>query len=133
MTRLIDADALKAEWYRMNDIDENDRGVRFMGYTEITRWIDSASTIEPDGDLISRQDAIDAVCEKCQFKCTISCDNIDALKSLPSAPDSRQRGEWVLKENVFGVAYCSNCDYELHTNNTPFCPNCGADMRGENK
>ena len=41
-----------------------------------------------------------------------------------------QRGEWIYRENVFGVAYCSNCGYELHTNDTPFCPSCGADMRG---
>ena len=41
----------------------------------------------------------------------------------------RKRGRWTLKENVFGVAYCSECDYELHTNDTNFCPNCGADMR----
>lgn len=45
--RLIDADALKAKWYEINDIDENDRGARFVGYTEIARLIDEAPTIEP--------------------------------------------------------------------------------------
>ena len=40
-----------------------------------------------------------------------------------------KRGEWVLKDGIYGVAYCSECDYELHTNNTNYCPNCGADMR----
>ncbi len=45
--RLIDADALKAKWYEINDIDETDRGVRFVGYNEIARFIDHAPTIEP--------------------------------------------------------------------------------------
>ena len=43
----------------------------------------------------------------------------------------RIKGRWVEKPHVHGVAYCSLCDYELHTNDTNFCPNCGADMRGE--
>ena len=83
-------------------------------------------------DLISRQGAIAYFFRPYSNEELYS--NIDiekALNALPSASDSRQRGEWVLKENVFGVAYCSNCDYELHTNNTPFCPNCGAYMRKE--
>lgn len=45
--RLIDADALKAKWYEINDIDETDRGARFVGYNEIARFIDHAPTIEP--------------------------------------------------------------------------------------
>ena len=50
---------------------------------------------------------------------------------LPSAQPERIRGRWIEKPHVHGVAYCSLCDYELHTNDTNFCPNCGADMRGE--
>ena len=51
MTRLIDANALIEEWYRINDIDENDRGARFVGYTEIARLIDNAPTV----DVVSRE------------------------------------------------------------------------------
>ena len=40
----------------------------------------------------------------------------------------RKTGRWILKPNIYGVAYCSECDYELHTNNTNYCPNCGARM-----
>jgi hypothetical protein len=53
------------------------------------------------------------------------------LRKLPSAQPERPKGKWVEKPHVYGVAYCSLCDYELHTNDTNFCPNCGADMRGE--
>ena len=37
-------------------------------------------------------------------------------------------GHWVNKPNIYGVVYCSECDYELHINNTNYCPNCGAKM-----
>ena len=48
---------------------------------------------------------------------------------LPSAQPERKTGRWIEKPHVHGVAYCSLCDYELHTNDTNFCPKCGADMR----
>ena len=51
----------------------------------------------------------------------------------PSAQPELIRGRWIEKPHVHGVAYCSLCDYELHTNDTNFCPNCGAKMEvGEN-
>ena len=40
-----------------------------------------------------------------------------------------RKGHWVTKPHVFGIAYCSECDFELRINNTNFCPNCGADMQ----
>lgn len=46
--RLIDAEALKAKWYKINDIDETDRGARFVGYAEIARLIDQAPTVSAD-------------------------------------------------------------------------------------
>lgn len=56
---------------------------------------------------------------------------ISHLSTMLSAQPERKKGKWLLRPNIYGVAYCSECDYELHTNNTNFCPNCGADMRGE--
>ena len=46
--RLIDADALIQEWYRVNNIDEDDRGARFIGYTEIPRFIANAPTVSAE-------------------------------------------------------------------------------------
>ena len=44
--RLIDADELKAMWYEINNITEEDRGARFVGYQEIGRLIDNAPTVD---------------------------------------------------------------------------------------
>ena len=52
----------------------------------------------------------------------------ELINGVPSAQPERIRGRWIEKPHVHGVAYCSLCDYELHTNDTNFCPNCGAKM-----
>lgn len=52
--RRIDADALKAEWYRLNGINEEDCGARFVGYQEIARLIDHAPTVSADA--VSREE-----------------------------------------------------------------------------
>ena len=44
-----------------------------------------------------------------------------------------RHGKWTHKPDVYGVVYCSECNYELHANSTSFCPNCGARMDGERK
>lgn len=91
-------------------------------------------------DFISRQAAIDAVRKFydaiLDFESdghTVADSFEDIINALPSAQPERIRGRWIEKPHVHGVAYCSLCDYELHTNDTNFCPNCGAKMKvGEN-
>lgn len=87
-------------------------------------------------DTISRQDAIDAWWHdevffgnqrenmtKGQWLDYIA----DVIESLPSA--DRPKGEWISGDIGFK---CSNCGYGVKPwNNTPFCPSCGADMRGD--
>ena len=88
-------------------------------------------------DLISRQAAIDAI---------NSIDNLDAkarggiyfkLMGLPSAQPERKRGCWVgIDDEPCDVYECDQCGTTYDTvDNTwdlpYFCPNCGADMRGE--
>ena len=53
------------------------------------------------------------------------------IMDLPSADVVPVRhGKWTHKPDVYGVVYCSECNYELHANSTSFCPNCGARMDG---
>lgn len=54
----------------------------------------------------------------------IHTSDIDAMPTI----EQPQTAHWVQKPNIYGVAYCSRCDYELHTNDTNYCPNCGARM-----
>ena len=112
-------------------------------------------------DTISRQKAIDTVHRMCEIWDTGDVDDLEemivtALAELcPEQPDleeldfvqphpktfvtletlsqPQRTGRWINKPNIYGVVYCSECDFELHTNDTPYCPNCGARMEGENE
>lgn len=89
-------------------------------------------------DLISRQDAIDVVRRGQEWfaprETDADCIGFevceDIVKGLENLPSTDRTGHWYLKENIYGVAYCSLCDYELRADNTNFCPNCGARMKG---
>lgn len=123
--RLIDAEALKAKWYDINDIDETDRGARFVGYTEIARLIDQAPTVSadayteqqirdayncgyscgkeqtkeslsaPSGDLISRVDAIEAVRLESAKRGSLGRGDILNVLSALPSADAVQ-GEWIM-------------------------------------
>jgi len=83
-------------------------------------------------DLISRQDAIDALMNDSDW-----ADAIPTIKSLPPAQPERKKGQW-MKEDRGHVEYCAVCDqcgFDWIWSDREyfkFCPNCGADMRGEN-
>ena len=53
---------------------------------------------------------------------------IEVLSNMSSA--DRPSGEWLARDCVFGVVYCSECGYELRQNDTNYCPNCGCRMKG---
>lgn len=68
---------------------------------------------------------------------------IENVKDLPSAQPERKRGKWVdgWSSGFDGTRHwfreCSVCGYGRDDDDpekdTNFCPNCGADMRGEQK
>lgn len=58
----------------------------------------------------------------------------DAIDNAPTI-EERKKGKWI-EHNPhkwgLGVKYeCSECGYEVDCEEPNFCPNCGADMRGE--
>lgn len=92
-------------------------------------------------DLISRQAAIDAVNHICpvdtEYDCTL-LDRVDVrcvLLDLPSA--ERKKGEWLEhyshEDGERDGVECSKCrtHYYFGGQLMNFCPNCGAEMRGE--
>ena len=83
-------------------------------------------------DLISRQDAISLIKEY-ERDSTCPLDYVSIIRQVPSVP---RKGKWRYGNGMpatIGTSYsviCSECNLwsEYCTN---FCPNCGADMRGE--
>lgn len=92
-------------------------------------------------DYISRQAAIDTTYKlRENFKCWDRYDDVVIRKAYADIPtaDVRKnvRGEWieVLRDTYggghFPFSKCSVCQSEQIMDSN-FCPNCGADMRGE--
>lgn len=97
-------------------------------------------------DLIDRAAAIDAIkasskeiqhwlweAEGCEGYCAMVADVETCLDDLPSVQPERKTGKWeiyVISPFDGEGCRCSECKYE----GAPywdFCPNCGADMRGD--
>ena len=58
------------------------------------------------------------------------------LDELPTIEPERRKGEWIDKPDPFDffdtIPVCSECGrVTRYREKTNFCPNCGADMRGE--
>ena len=104
--------------------------------------------------LISQQAAIDALCKsecgwnnaECRHKddtdFCVTCDNVKIIKSLPSAQPKPEIGHWVeIGDEPYDEWECDVCgfvidgsgciDPEEYRDIYRFCPNCGADMRGD--
>ena len=93
-------------------------------------------------DLIKRSDAIN-LCGKWRNRTNEHHDKngwyiadtlLKAIKELPSA--DRPQGEWEERPSEDWISirrwYCSECGEWQTYGMTNYCPNCGADMRGDN-
>lgn len=100
-------------------------------------------------DLIDRAAAIDAIkaaskeiqhwlweAEGCEGYCAMVADVETCLDDLPSVQPERKTGKWILDDEYIDCSACkrekwSRVPYESLVKRFRFCPNCGADMRGE--
>lgn len=92
-------------------------------------------------DLISRQDAIDALYDWSNHTMTDAeawhlRQVIGDIKSMPSAEPERPKGKWETHPGMNET--CSECGHYFPVSEFDrrpfvinFCPYCGADMRGE--
>lgn len=82
-------------------------------------------------DLISRAEAIESVrLESAKRGLLGRGDILDILSALP--PADRPKGEWIEEDEYGDLFVCSECgSANVYKDN--FCPNCGADMRGEDE
>ena len=91
------------------------------------------------GDLISREDAIDAVCGDCTIETKESCKSdgycyeVRNLLALPTA--DRPQGEWIDWLGSGNEWECSICKCSIESHGSiayNYCPMCGARMGGNN-
>ena len=94
-------------------------------------------------DLIRREDALAVLCfsqETGQMVCGDLRKLLEEIKAIPSAEPERKKGKWLHKPNEYDddTYECSRCgepwtliEGTPKENNMNYCPNCGADMRGE--
>ena len=120
------------EYWDMFDCQKLECGKEWDGHTEedVTRLLSLEQ--QPCDDCISREQTLKAFAEKCGGECACceyngsgndTAENCKLIKSMPSVTPSRPEGKWI-DDN------CSICGYGVEPwNNTPYCPNCGADMR----
>ena len=108
-------------------------------------------------DLISRQTVLDAISElpvkvdSMGYTWMIAGDVINQIDDIPSAKPEQKKGKWIDEKinSYTSRTYCSECSssapfvyksddyYGNHaygeTVKPKFCPNCGADMRGQDE
>ena len=98
-------------------------------------------------DLISRQQAINAIRDylvgkRCPDDGTLTCRLIEneVINKLPSIQPERKTGRWIhlSRHKWIRTHKCDQCGNILDFDgvnagrgDANFCPNCGADMRGE--
>ena len=98
--------------------------------------------IEVSEDCISREAVIQIIDNKLNpctdmFKCLEMSEIKEDVKFLPSVQPQRKKEKWIHWTDDFkDYVTCSCCDYGeegevLLEDKTPFCPICGADMRGD--
>ena len=92
-------------------------------------------------DVIYRQDAIDALTTECSWTIydehgQLTPNGEEIIGTLKKIPSAQKKGHW---RNYEGTLTCSVCETEFDNgimeycgDDVPmFCPDCGADMRGE--
>lgn len=85
---------------------------------------------ENKGDLISRQAVDDAIYD---YSRSCDVDYAQIMEHIDKIPSAENKGEWkdeTPNKDTLPIYTCSECGMS-NLWESPFCPSCGADMRGE--
>ena len=75
-------------------------------------------------DLISRQAVLELIADY-----DLSMGQV--VKGIHALPSVENKGEWIYQQGIVPYKWrCSRCEKMFKTDFN-YCPNCGADMRGE--
>lgn len=128
MTRLINADALMEKSFEIEYADGWHKSVTKEVVS--VKDINNAPTIELSGDIISKAEVL-ALINKAMYNTDnkeiqdyIFCGLRRDVHNLSSV--DRPKGELVVENHEVVCSVCGQNNLE-----TNFCPNCGADMRGD--
>lgn len=136
--RLIDADALSVKMYHEafetdTDFQKWDSGC-WIRYKMFENALKDAPTIEPEQAGHPIMEMID------EFKVKTGCKDIlimpkDGMRAWDEngfayTMQPERTGEWIAEEEYGDLWVCDQCGFASEHNDN-YCPNCGADMRGE--
>lgn len=127
--RLIDADALKTEIEKTLDNADLSEYEACICVTSIyDKCIDNAPTVEPEVKKVP----IASVTFDTEKLKELTDGIVESIKSGELLlQDERPKGEWkrIIEED--NDIECSICGFQEDGMRWNFCPNCGADMRGD--
>ena len=134
--------------HRWEEAEEYQRIInRFMAFAstqpEIEERKKDSAQIVPNGELISKEAAIDAMTNTLWHypnECYRNLNEYEfakglaelGLKSVPPAQPERKKGKWMYDGDCYICDQCKSAFcWWADSQTSNYCPNCGADMRGE--
>lgn len=118
-------------------------------YQTFLSMLENEAKVLEDPDSISRLTTIDAIVntvskvgdhdnsEAARYGATFrQHEIIDIIQTLPTVQPKRKKGKWIRKPDPYGffddIPVCSECGCTTKMREeSKFCPNCGADMKGK--